>query len=67
MLVVLVVAAGAAWESPVLELIERNPFPGTPPKYLRASFYEYHFTDAEERKATGAWWKREYLGVYYPG
>ncbi|HVW27719.1 MAG TPA: lipase maturation factor family protein [Polyangiaceae bacterium] len=29
------------------------------PKAARVSFYRYHFTTAAERRATGAWWKRE--------
>jgi len=50
----------------VLSLLERNPFPNAPPRYLRAVIYEYHFTDAATRRATGAWWRREPAGVYLP-
>lgn len=50
----------------VLGLIEKNPFPDRPPQYLRAELYLYHFTNAEERSASGAWWKREYLSPYFP-
>jgi len=50
----------------VLALIEKNPFPGKPPIYIRAEVYDYHFTTFAERRATGAWWKREYLGEYLP-
>jgi hypothetical protein len=51
---------------PVLALLGRNPFPGAPPKYIRALLYEYHFTDIAARRATGRWWRREYKGIYLP-
>jgi predicted DCC family thiol-disulfide oxidoreductase YuxK len=51
---------------PVLELLETNPFPGGPPRYMRALVYEYHFTDCAEHRAAGAWWKRQLLGLYCP-
>jgi hypothetical protein len=51
---------------PVLALLGPNPFPRQPPKYVRALLYEYHFTDRATRRATGAWWRREFKGVYVP-
>src|SRR5437867_1651568 len=51
----------------VAALFERNPFPQTPPRYVRATFYRYRFTTAEEHRETGAWWKRQELGEYLPG
>jgi predicted DCC family thiol-disulfide oxidoreductase YuxK len=51
---------------PVLALLGPNPFPKAPPKYIRALFYEYHFTDRATRRATGAWWRRELKGLYAP-
>jgi lipase maturation factor 1 len=50
----------------VLALLTHNPFPGEPPKYIRARLYDYHFTTREERRHTGAWWKREFKGEYLP-
>jgi hypothetical protein len=50
----------------VLSLLERNPFPDAPPRYLRAMVYEYHFTDFATRRKTGAWWSRELKGEYLP-
>jgi hypothetical protein len=47
-------------------LLARNPFPDAPPRFLRAVLYDYRFTDADERRATGAWWKRELRGLYAP-
>jgi lipase maturation factor 1 len=51
---------------PTLELIEQNPFAGKPPQYIRAMEYEYHFTNFDERRQTGNWWKRELKGAYFP-
>jgi lipase maturation factor 1 len=51
---------------PVLELLEKNPFPDAPPKYIRAVVFEYHFTDAATKKKTGEWWRRELVGGYLP-
>ena len=50
--------------APVLALLGPNPFPKVPPKYVRAQLYEYHFTDRATRRATGAWWRREWKGPY---
>jgi predicted DCC family thiol-disulfide oxidoreductase YuxK len=51
---------------PVLALLQKNPFPQHPPKFVRAELYEYHFTNPAERRATGAWWRREPAGEYLP-
>jgi hypothetical protein len=45
-------------------LLEANPFPNRPPRYVRALYYRYRFTTSEERRATGAWWKRDLVGEY---
>ena len=50
----------------VLGLLATNPFPGRPPRYVRAVLYDYNFTNAEERRSSGAWWKRELRGLYAP-
>lgn len=48
----------------VLHLLEKNPFPNTPPRYVRAITSSYRFTDWNERRATGNWWKAEPGGEY---
>ncbi len=48
----------------VTQLFSRNPFPNAPPHFIRSRFYRYRFTSAEERRQSGAWWKREELGEY---
>ena len=50
----------------VTRLFERNPFPETPPRYVRARFYRYRFTTAAEKRETGAWWKSHELREYLP-
>ncbi|MGO4883555.1 MAG: lipase maturation factor family protein [Bryobacteraceae bacterium] len=52
--------------APVLGLLEHNPFPVSPPRYIRALIYDYRFTNFAERRRTGAWWQREQKGVYLP-
>ena len=52
--------------SDVLELLERNPFPNKPPKFIRAQSYDYTFSDRETRRSTGAWWNRKLVGEYLP-
>ncbi len=51
---------------PVLRLLASNPFPDHPPRYVRAVLYDYRFTDAAEKRATGAWWRRRELGPFAP-
>jgi lipase maturation factor 1 len=51
---------------PVLALLATNPFPGHPPRMVRAMLYEYHFSDAGTRRASGAWWVRTPRGVFCP-
>ena len=46
-------------------LLESNPFPDAPPRYVRALLYDYHFASPEAHRK-GAWWRRELLGTYYP-
>jgi hypothetical protein len=52
-------------EPSVTALLRKNPFPDKPPVYVRAQFYDYAFTD-EAGKATGRWWERHLLGLYFP-
>jgi hypothetical protein len=50
----------------VLELVQKNPFPAHPPRYVRVQRYEYHFTDQAERTRTGHWWRRTLLDTFVP-
>jgi len=47
-----------------LSLFRGNPFPGKPPRYIRAMLYRYEFAPAGNPE--GNWWKREELGLWLP-
>lgn len=47
-----------------LSLFEGNPFPGRPPRYIRAVQYRYKF--ANPGNSRGLWWERERLGLWLP-
>ena len=51
---------------PVLKLFAANPFPQDPPAIVRAVIWQYWFTDLATKRKTGAWWRRELLGLYAP-
>jgi hypothetical protein len=53
-------------DADVLQLFAGNPFPRTPPRYLRAVLWQYWFTSMAEKRATGKWWRRQLLGTYAP-
>ena len=50
----------------VLSLFAGNPFSAAPPRQVRAVLWQYWFTSMAEKRATGDWWKRKYLGIYAP-
>jgi hypothetical protein len=52
-------------DAQVLTLLERDPFHGRKPVYLRAVLYRYRFSDTATQP-DGAWWVRERLGNYSP-
>ncbi len=45
-----------------LSLLANNPFPDTPPHYVRARLYRYQFAPIGDK----AWWKRERIGEWLP-
>jgi hypothetical protein len=53
-------------DAATLKLLRRNPFPDTPPRYVRARMYRYRFTSRPERRDTGAWWFRAPVGDLLP-
>jgi predicted DCC family thiol-disulfide oxidoreductase YuxK len=46
----------------VTQLFEQNPFPESPPQYVRVVRYEYSFSSSGSRR----WWDGEKRGVYIP-
>jgi Lipase maturation factor len=49
-----------------LRLLRRNPFPKSPPRYVRAQLYRYRFTTPAELLRDRTWWHRSLLGAYLP-
>ncbi len=49
-------------QKPVLNLLQFNPFPDHPPRYVRAKMYLYTFTTSAQRAKTGEWWQRTDTG-----
>lgn len=49
-----------------LRLLRYNPFPDTPPRYIRAQRYLYRYTTRHEKKQTGQYWHRTYANEYMP-
>jgi len=47
-----------------LSLFAGNPFPGKPPRYIRAVLYRYEF--ARPGNPEGDWWQREKLAIWLP-
>jgi hypothetical protein len=41
----------------VRALLAHDPFPGAPPRQLRAIVRDYRFSDLATRRETGAWWE----------
>jgi lipase maturation factor 1 len=50
----------------VLSLFAANPFPKSPPRHIRAVLWQYWFTTMAQKRETGAWWRRQFLGLYAP-
>lgn len=50
----------------VLALFKSNPFPNAPPRYVRAVLWQYWFTTRAEKRSTGNWWRRQFMGLYAP-
>ena len=50
----------------VTALLQSNPFPQHPPRFIRAMSYSYTFTGYETHRRTGRWWNRSPIGIYLP-
>jgi hypothetical protein len=51
-------------DPPTLRLLRHNPFPESPPRFVRAQLYEYRFTTTAELRHDRAWWHRTLVGGY---
>lgn len=52
--------------APVLALFQHNPFPDSPPNYIRLSVYRYHFSSRAVKREQGLWWERTLVGRFQP-
>ncbi|QYM78189.1 lipase maturation factor family protein [Horticoccus luteus] len=50
----------------VLARFASNPFPDHPPTMMRLPVYRLRFTDWATYRATGNYWRKDYLGDYQP-
>ena len=48
----------------VMSLLANDPFPGAPPRWIRASYYRYEF--APPGDPSHAWWRRQRVGDWIP-
>jgi lipase maturation factor 1 len=48
----------------VLALFAGNPFPGKPPAQIRVVMWQYWFSDWQEKREQGVWWRRDQIGLY---
>lgn len=55
-----------AGDRATLKLLRHNPFPGAPPRYVRARLFRYRFTTRTERRETGDWWVRSPQSTFMP-
>jgi hypothetical protein len=53
-------------DSPVRALFEHVPFDGKPPLQMRMTLYALSPTTLAERRATGHYWRREFLAPHVP-
>lgn len=50
----------------VTKLLEHNPFPHSPPNYIRIEAFRYTFSNPGVKQNSGHWWQRQYLGPFTP-
>ncbi|MFQ5749259.1 MAG: lipase maturation factor family protein, partial [Planctomycetota bacterium] len=53
-------------EPAVLALLRADPFPGSPPRFVRSRLYRYSFATREEHAREGVWWDRTFVGPFSP-
>jgi hypothetical protein len=58
---------GLLHNDPVITgLLDVNPFPDQPPRYLRFVTYDVRFADPVTRRDRGIWWVRSVRGLFAP-
>jgi hypothetical protein len=50
----------------VVGLLAGDPFAGATPRFVRATLYDYRFSDLAALRREGVYWQRERLGLFCP-
>ncbi len=53
-------------DNDVLTLFAPNPFPQQLPHQIRVVLWQYWFTTMAEKRVSGMWWRRRWVGLYGP-
>ncbi|KAB7752350.1 lipase maturation factor family protein [Mycolicibacterium mucogenicum] len=53
-------------DAATLKLLRHNPFPGSPPKFVRARIFRYRYATPHELRHERVWWHRTPEGEYFP-
>jgi hypothetical protein len=53
-------------DAATLKLLRHNPFPDSPPSYVRAQVFRYRYSTPRELRHDHVWWHRTAEGQYFP-
>jgi hypothetical protein len=53
-------------DAATLKLLRHNPFPDSPPRYVRAQVFRYRYSTPRELRHERVWWHRTAEGQYFP-
>ncbi|MUL79696.1 lipase maturation factor family protein [Mycolicibacterium sp. CBMA 226] len=53
-------------DAATLKLLRHNPFPDSPPRYVRGRLFRYRYTTARELRQDHEWWHRTAEGEFFP-
>lgn len=53
-------------DTATLKLLRHNPFPDSPPSYVRAQVFRYRYSTPRELRHDHVWWHRTAEGQYFP-
>ena len=53
-------------DAATLKLLRHNPFPDSPPVYVRAQVFRYRYSTPRELRHDHVWWHRTAEGQYFP-
>jgi hypothetical protein len=53
-------------DAATLKLLRHNPFPDSPPRFVRAQVFRYRYSTPHELWHDRVWWHRTAEGQYFP-